>query len=135
MKKKDKPIVDETPVIEPALTAEQIAISVFKEENAALKQQLEKEVRANSNYRHDGMYALFFSNNRKANEIASLIDRLDVLNPEDVKTYQTLLKTQDLITETLNKMRKDYLKIDEEELTKIEEKIIPLIEQQGKKQK
>ncbi len=87
------------------------------------------------NLSQDGMYALYFSQNEKANELAKIIKGLDLSNDKDFDKWMKLTEKSEKLNAALYKLRVDYLKVDESKLADIQNAGIPLIERNGIKQK
>ena len=96
--------------------------------------ELEKECDA---YRKDGMYALYWSHNRKAVEISESLNSFVLSLANDNKTlerYALLIKVQPEQLKILDALRKEYLKTDEETLEQIKINGVPLIERRAVKE-
>lgn len=90
--------------------------------------QLERENKA---YREDGLYALYFSHNRKMVELSESLNSFELSLTSNDKTferYNDLVKLQPAQIKLLDSLRKDYLKMDEEKLREVEKSGVPLIE-------
>lgn len=89
-------------------------------------------------YKQDGMYALYFSLNRKLNELAFSMNDFTLDFKSDDKSFDRFQKmTSSLkdMVESANWLRNNYLKISEEDAKEIEKKGVPLIEQLAKQKK
>jgi len=147
MKKKDKPPVENTEVQDAVFeqptdpktydecTTDAQRLSFLNAVVGAQMAEISELKQIKQDYENDAIYSMYFATNRKANHWARMINGLDISIPAQAKQYMDMLKNQDVIAASLNKMRREYLKLDESELAKAEEKGVPLIEQQGKKQK
>jgi len=83
-------------------------------------------------YKQDGMYALFFSLNRKINELSVSLNSITLdLNGDDktFERFQKLTSSLKDMVDSVNWLRVNYLKMDEAEAKEAEKKGIPLIEQ------
>ena len=91
----------------------------------SLKQELQL-------YKQDGMYALFFSLNRKINELSASLNSITLdLNGDDktFERFQKLTSSLKDMVDSVNWLRVNYLKMDETEAKEAEKKGVPLIEQ------
>jgi hypothetical protein len=89
---------------------------------------LEKECDA---YRKDPLYSTYFAEARKAAEIAESLNSFVLSVTDDgttLKNYALLTKLRPQQLDVLNKLRTEYLKVDEETLAEIEKSGVPLIE-------
>lgn len=100
-------------------------MSELEQENKALKEKL-------LSYQQDGMYALFFSLNRKLNELSASLNNFSLDLGADDKSFDRFQKLttniKDMV-ESVNWLRVNYLKMDEVEAKEAEKKGVPLIEQ------
>ena len=83
-------------------------------------------------YKQDGMYAMYFSLNRKLNELSASLNSFVLDLKEDDKSfdrYQKLNTNLKDMIQTVDWLRINYLKMDESEAKEAEKKGIPLIEQ------
>ena len=106
------------------------------ERQIALIQSENEQIRAK--YEQDAVFSLFFSLQRKGNEVAASLNSFKLNLKSDDKSFERfniLIKLMPELTKTLATMKADYLKLDDESLEEIKKKGIPLIEQQGKKPK
>lgn len=98
-------------------------------------EDLEKELLS---YKSDGMFALYFSLNRKLNELAFSLNNFTLDLTSDDRTFDRFQKLttniKDMV-ESANWLRNNYLKMSEEEAKEAEKKGIPLIEQLAKSNK
>lgn len=95
-------------------------------------QQLEAELFM---YKGDGMFALYFSLNRKLNELSHSLNNFTLDLTSDDKNFDRFQKlTMSLrdMVESANWLRNNYLKMTEDESKDAEKKGIPLIEQLAK---
>lgn len=100
-------------------------MSELEIENKALKEKL-------LSYQQDGMYALYFSLNRKINELSKSLNQFQLDLSSDDRTFDRFQKlTSNLkdMVESVNWLRVNYLKMDELEAKEAEKKGVPLIEQ------
>jgi len=100
-------------------------MSELEIENKALKEKL-------ASYQQDGMYALFFSLNRKLNELSASLNSITLdLNGDDktFERFQKLTSSLKDMVDSVNWLRVNYLKMDETEAKEAEKKGVPLIEQ------
>lgn len=100
-------------------------MSQLEEENKALKAKL-------LSYQQDGMYALFFSLNRKLNELSASLNNFELDLSADDRTFdrfQKLTASLKDMVESVTWLRVNYLKMDEEEAKDAGKKGVPLIEQ------
>lgn len=82
-------------------------------------------------YKKDGMYGLYFSLNRKLNELSNSLNLIELDLTSDDKTFDRFQKLSTNIKEmvqTVDWLRINYLKMDENEAKEAEKKGIPLIE-------
>jgi hypothetical protein len=89
-------------------------------------------------YKTDGMYALYFSLNRKLNELAYSLNNFTLDLTSDDKTFdrfQKLTTSLKDMVESANWLRNNYLKMSEDDAKDAEKKGIPLIEQLAKENK
>lgn len=97
-----------------------------------LIKQLEDELLI---YKSDGMFALYFSLNRKLNELSKSLNSFTLDLTSDDKTFDRFQKLttslKDMVDST-NWLRNNFLKMTEEESKEAEKKGIPLIEQLAK---
>jgi ribosomal protein S2 len=87
-------------------------------------------------YKQDGMFALYFSLNRKLNELSKSLNEFELdLKSEDkaFDRYQKLSTNLKEMVQTVDWIRVNYLKMDEEQAKEAEKKGIPLIEQLARK--
>lgn len=86
-------------------------------------------------YKSDGMFSLFFSLNRKLNELSASLNSFKLDLTSDDKTFERFQKLttslKDMV-ESASWLRNNYLKMSEEEAIQAEKKGIPLIEQLAK---
>lgn len=83
-------------------------------------------------YELSGPHSLYFAINRKSNETAASLNGFMMNLKSDDKTFERferLIKLMPDLTKTLDTLRRDFLKISEEEAKELENKGIPLIEQ------
>jgi len=83
-------------------------------------------------YKTDGMFALYFALNRKLNEVSSNLNSFELDLTADDKTFERFIKLAAALKETadtVNWLRINYLKMDEDEAKQVEKKGIPLLEQ------
>ena len=83
-------------------------------------------------YKSDGMYALFFALNRKINELSISLNSITLdLNGDDktFERFQKLTSSLKDMVDSVNWLRVNYLKMDEEEAKEAEKKGVQLIEQ------
>lgn len=83
-------------------------------------------------YEKDGMWSLFFSLNRKANEMAKSMNSFELdltSNSKEPERFRDLVKLLPDLTPALGRMRQDYLRVDEQEAELMAKKGVPLIEQ------
>jgi len=86
-------------------------------------------------YKSDGMFALYFSLNRKLNELSHSLNSFTLDLTSDDRNYdrfQKLTTSLKDMVESANWLRSNYLKMTEEESKDAEKKGIPLIEQLAK---
>ena len=98
-------------------------------------EELEKELMI---YKSDGMFALYFSLNRKLNELSKSLNNFSLDLTSDDKTFdrfQKLTTSLKDMVESANWLRNNFLKMTEEEAKEAEKKGIPLIEQLAKLEK
>lgn len=98
-------------------------------------EELEKELLI---YKSDGMFALYFSLNRKLNELSKSLNNFSLDLTSDDKTFdrfQKLTTSLKDMVESANWLRNNFLKMTEEEAKEAEKKGIPLIEQLAKLEK
>lgn len=97
--------------------------------------QLEEELLL---YKQDGMFALYFSLNRKMNELAYSMNEFKLDFKSDDKSFDRFQKVtsslKDMV-ESANWLRNNYLKMSEDEAKEAEKKGVPLIEQLAKQAK
>ena len=82
-------------------------------------------------YKHDGMFALYFSLNRKINELSASLNSFTLDITADDKgfdRFQKLTSSLKDMVESTTWLRVNYLKMDEQEAKEAEKKGIPLIE-------
>jgi ribosomal protein S2 len=82
-------------------------------------------------YKQDGMFALYFSLNRKINELSASLNSFTLDITADDKgfdRFQKLTASLKDMVESTNWLRVNYLKMDEQEAKEAEKKGIPLIE-------
>jgi hypothetical protein len=94
--------------------------------------QLEDELTI---YKSDGMFALYFSLNRKLNELSKSLNSFSLDLTSDDKAFdrfQKLTTSLKDMVESANWLRNNFLKMTEEEAREAEKKGIPLIEQLAK---
>lgn len=97
--------------------------------------QLEEELLL---YKQDGMFALYFSLNRKMNELSRSMNDFTLDFRSDDRSFDRFQKiTTSLreMVESANWLRNNYMKMTEEEAKEAEKKGIPLIEQLAKQNK
>ncbi len=97
--------------------------------------QLEEELAI---YKSDGMFALYFSLNRKLNELSKSLNGFTLDLTSDDKTFdrfQKLTTSLKDMVESANWLRNNFLKMTEQEANEAEKKGIPLIEQLAKLEK
>lgn len=97
--------------------------------------QLEDELKI---YKSDGMFALYFSLNRKLNELSKSLNSFSLDLTSDDKTFdrfQKLTTSLKDMVESANWLRNNFLKMTEEEAKEAEKKGVPLIEQLAKLEK
>lgn len=98
-------------------------------------EQLEDELLL---YQQDGMFALYFSLNRKMNELSRSMNDFTLDFRADDRSFDRFQKiTTSLreMVESANWLRNNYMKMSEEEAKEAEKKGIPLIEQLAKQNK
>lgn len=86
-------------------------------------------------YKQDGMFALYFSLNRKMNELSRSMNDFTLDFRSDDRSFDRFQKiTTSLreMVESANWLRNNYMKMSEEEAKEAEKKGIPLIEQLAK---
>lgn len=111
-----------------AATPEEPKILTPEEEIVRLKEIIRS-------FEEDGMVALFFSLNRKANEMAAIINSSAITltgNDKAFERFLTLIEKVDKLNVLLDKMRRDYLHLDEGQLKELEKTGVPLIEKRRK---
>lgn len=89
-------------------------------------------------YQQDGMFALYFSLNRKMNELSRSMNDFTLDFRADDRSFDRFQKiTTSLreMVESANWLRNNYMKMSEEEAKEAEKKGIPLIEQLAKQNK
>jgi len=89
-------------------------------------------------YKQDGMFALYFSLNRKMNELSRSMNDFTLDFRSDDRSFDRFQKiTTSLreMVESANWLRNNYMKMTEEEAKEAEKKGIPLIEQLAKQNK
>ena len=82
-------------------------------------------------YKQDGMFALYFSLNRKINELSASLNSFTLDITADDKgfdRFQKLTSSLKDMVESTTWLRVNYLKMDEQEAKEAEKKGIPLIE-------
>jgi len=82
-------------------------------------------------YKQDGMFALYFSLNRKINELSASLNSFTLDITADDKgfdRFQKLTASLKDMVESTTWLRVNYLKMDEQEAKDAEKKGIPLIE-------
>ena len=82
-------------------------------------------------YKQDGMFALYFSLNRKINELSASLNSFTLDITADDKgfdRFQKLTASLKDMVESTAWLRVNYLKMDEQEAKEAEKKGIPLIE-------
>ena len=82
-------------------------------------------------YKQDGMFALYFSLNRKINELSASLNSFTLDITADDKgfdRFQKLTASLKDMVESTTWLRVNYLKMDEQEAKEAEKKGIPLIE-------
>jgi len=90
--------------------------------------QLEQEILL---YKQDGMHALYFSLNRKMNELASSMNGFTLDFKSDDKSFDRFQKVTGSVKDMVESaawLRNNYMKMSEEEAREAEKKGIPLIE-------
>ena len=91
-------------------------------------EELKKELML---YKQDGMFALYFSLNRKINELSASLNSFTLDITADDKgfdRFQKLTASLKDMVESTTWLRVNYLKMDEQEAKEAEKKGIPLIE-------
>jgi hypothetical protein len=86
-------------------------------------------------YKSDGMFSLYFSLNRKLNELAKSLNSFTLDLTSDDKTFdrfQKLTTSLKDMVESANWLRNNFLKMSEDEANEAEKKGVPLIEQLAK---
>ena len=104
-------------------------IEILKEENNKLREICES-------YELDAIYGLYFSMNRKGNEMAKLINSQSLSFTDG--SFKTFISSSDAIKDyfkVLETLKNDYLKKTDEALAAIEEQGTPLIEQRAEDRK
>ena len=89
-------------------------------------------------YKQDGMFALYFSLNRKMNELSRSMNDFQLDFKSDDRSFDRFQKITTSIremVESANWLRNNYMKMSEEEAKEAEKKGIPLIEQLAKQNK
>lgn len=89
-------------------------------------------------YQQDGMFALYFSLNRKMNELSRSMNDFTLDFRADDRSFDRFQKiTTSLreMVESANWLRNNYMKMSEDEAKEAEKKGIPLIEQLAKQNK
>lgn len=89
-------------------------------------------------YRQDGMYALYFSLNRKMNELSRSMNNFTLDFTSDDRSFDRFQKVTTSLKEMVDSaswLRNNYMKMSEEEAKEAEKKGIPLIEQLAKQNK
>jgi uncharacterized radical SAM superfamily protein len=89
-------------------------------------------------YKSDGMFALYFSLNRKLNELSASLNSFKLDLTSDDKTFERFQKLTTSLKDMVDSaswLRNNHLKMSEEEARDAEKKGIPLIEQLAKLQK
>jgi len=87
-------------------------------------------------YKQDGMFGMYFALNRKMNELSNSLNgvTIDLANDDKVfDRFQKLTSGLKELVQTVDWLRINYLKMDEEEAKEAEKKGIPLVEQLAKK--
>ncbi len=86
-------------------------------------------------YKSDGMFALYFSLNRKLNELSHSLNSFTLDLTSDDKNFDRFQKLttslRDMV-ESANWLRNNYLKMTDDEAKDAEKKGVPLIEQLAK---
>jgi hypothetical protein len=81
-------------------------------------------------YEQDALFALYFSLNRKGNEIAAILNDTQLyLGDKNFDQFLKLIEKIDPLASALNKLRLNYLNIGEEALEGQSKKGVPLIEE------
>lgn len=89
-------------------------------------------------YKQDGMYALYFSLNRKMNELSRSMNNFTLDFTSDDRSFDRFQKVTTSLKEMVDSaswLRNNYMKMSEEEAKEAEKKGIPLIEQLAKQNK
>jgi len=89
-------------------------------------------------YKQDGMYALYFSLNRKMNELSRSMNAFTLDFTSDDRSFDRFQKVTTSLKEMVDSaswLRNNYMKMSEEEAKEAEKKGIPLIEQLAKQNK
>lgn len=87
-----------------------------------------------SNYKKDAAFSLFFSFNRKANEIAASLNKFEIDLTRDDKSFTNFMAIQKGlkdIFDTLTWLRNDYLKLTDEDIREEKQKMLPPLEQRA----
>jgi hypothetical protein len=82
-------------------------------------------------YKQDGMHALYFSLNRKMNELAASMNGFTLDFKSDDKSFDRFQKVTGSVKDMVESaawLRNNYMKMSEEEAREAEKKGIPLIE-------
>lgn len=98
-------------------------------------QELERELML---YKQDGMFALYFSLNRKLNELAFSMNDFTLDFKSDDKAFDRFQKLTASLKDMVDSaiwLRNNHLKMSEEEAKEAEKKGVPLIEQLVKDRK
>lgn len=114
-----------------ACSTDKERIDFLLKENVQLRNQLLA-------FTQDSMFGMYFAENRKANEIAASLNSFTLSLESDGKVFERYLalkKVQPEILKILDSLRKDYLRMDEEQLNKIEQNGVPLIERRAASKK
>jgi hypothetical protein len=105
-------------------------------------EQLERKIKELEDellmYRQDGMYALYFSLNRKMNELSRSMNNFTLDFTSDDRSFDRFQKVTTSLKEMVDSaswLRNNYMKMTEEEAKEAEKKGIPLIEQLAKQNK
>lgn len=89
-------------------------------------------------YKQDGMFALYFSLNRKMNELSASMNDFTLDFKADDKSFDRFQKVTSSLKDMVESaawLRNNYLKMSEEEAIEAEKKGVPLIEQLAKMHK
>lgn len=89
-------------------------------------------------YQQDGMFALYFSLNRKMNELSRSMNDFTLDFRADDRSFDRFQKITTSLREMVESaswLRNNYMKMSDEEAKEAEKKGIPLIEQLAKQNK